>query len=677
MTGNSILTPQQNQLLGQEKTFFENLREAVEKFGAAPEDRQLLAKVVTGLDELFLLVVVGEFNSGKSAFINALIGQKVLAEGATPTTDQINVLRYGPEPGQQQREQDLLEVFHPAAFLKEISIVDTPGTNAVIERHQALTEEFVPRSDLVIFVTSAERPFTQSERQFLEKVKDWGKKILVVINKIDLLGNQEDYRRVVQFVTEGFRQLLDLEPPIFPVSGRAALQAKTQPGPQTLDNWRQSGFGPLEDYIFNTLDQASRIRLKFSSPLLVAERLTGRYLGAIDDRLGLLSQDARTVETIERHLAVFQEDMQRDFTGRLANIDNMIYEMNQRGDAFFDDVLKVSRLFDMIKTDRIKHDFEQRVVGETPHRIEQAVNEMVEWTVERESRIWQEITEYLRERRQAGGDENLIGRADNAFEQFNINRRTLLQQVGERARTVVQSFDHRVEAEKLNLSVRDAVARTTITEIGAVGLGAGLVLLLGSAAADVTGILLSVVVGGVGFFIIPARRRKAKYELRHKLETLRAQLTGVLKEQFEHELTLSVERVREAIAPYTRFIRLEQERLISSRGQFQQLRGEMARLQTAIEKATSGAQVGPVNQEAPLALPRQTAAPDRMPVVSPVIPPQLPQPERRPQPARPPAPQVNLNPGGNYPYPIDDVPTPKRRPPDDDNMLYPPSQYDY
>lgn len=671
MAGNSILTSQQNQLLGQEKTFFDNLRQAVDRFGAAPEDRQLLAKVVTGLDELFLLVVVGEFNSGKSAFINALIGQRVLAEGATPTTDQINVLRYGPEPGQQQREPGLLEVVYPAAFLQEISIVDTPGTNAVIERHQALTEEFVPRSDLVIFVTSAERPFTQSERQFLEKVKNWGKKILVVINKIDLLGIQEDYRRVVQFVTDGFRQLLDLEPLIFPVSGRAALQAKTQPGPQTLDHWRQSGFGPLEDYIFNTLDQASRIRLKFLSPLLVAERLTGRYLAAIDDRLGLLAQDARTVETIERHLAVFQEDMKRDFQGRLANIDNMIYEMNQRGDAFFDDVLKVTRLFDMIKTDRIKHDFEQRVVGDTPYRIEQAVNEMVEWTVERESRIWQEITEYLRERRQAGGNENLIGRADNAFEQFNVNRRTLLQQVGERARTVVQSFDHRVEAEKLNLSVRDAVARTTITEIGAIGLGAGLVLLLGSAAADVTGILLSVVVGGVGFFIIPARRRKAKYELRHKLETLRSQLTGVLKEQFEHELTVAVERVREAIAPYTRFIRLEQERLAASQGQFQQLCGEMARLQTAIEKATPGAQVGPVGQEASLALPRSPTASHRLPVVTPPTPIQ----PAQPQATQPPRSQASPQPG-RYPYPLDDVPTPRRRPPDD-VMLYPPSHYEY
>jgi hypothetical protein len=408
--------------------------------------------------------------------------------------------------------------------------------------------------------------------------------------------------------------------------------------------------------------------------LLVAERLTGRYMGAIEELLGLLAQDARTVDTIERHLEAYQDDMKRDFEGRLANINNMIYEMNQRGDTFFDDVLKVTRLFDMIKTDRIKQDFEQRVVADTPHRIEQAVSEMVEWTVEREGRIWQDITDYLRERRQAGGDEGLIGRTDNAFERFNVNRRALLQQVGERARTVMQSFDHRVEAEKLNLSIRDAVARTTLTEIGAIGLGAGLVLLLGSAAADVTGILLSVVVGGFGFFIIPARRRKAKYELRHKLETLRGQLSGVLKEQFDHELTVSVERVREAIAPYTRFIRLEQERLTGASGQFKELQAEMTRLQNAIEKATPGAQVGPVSQASTFGL---LQPPDQAVLAGPPPPAQASNKEttklKGPEPAQSPAP--GPNPASLYPAGQSNPTRPAK--PEDDIMLYPPSKYEY
>ncbi|HEX2909248.1 MAG TPA: dynamin family protein [Chloroflexia bacterium] len=650
MNGKPLLTASQNQVLAAEKDFFEKLQQAVEDFGAAPEDRSLLAKVSAGLDELFLLVVVGEFNSGKSAFINALVGAKVLAEGATPTTSQINVLRFGQQPGQQRREADLLEVFYPAPFLQEISVVDTPGTNAVIERHQALTEEFVPRSDLVIFVTSSERPFTQSERQFLEKVRDWGKKIVVVVNKVDLINSSEDYHKVMQFVADGFRQLLGLEAPIFPVSGRLALQAKMQPGPQFMPLWQNSGFGPLEDYIFRTLDQSSRIRLKFQSPLSVADQLTGRYGEAIGQRLNLLEQDARTVDNIERQLEVYQDDMRRDFEGRLARINNLIYELNERADKFFDEVLKVTRVFELIKTDRIRRDFEQRVVGDTPRRIEQAVQDMVEWTVEREGRTWQEVTAYLRERRQAGGDQELIGSTSNDFERFNYNRRALLQQVGEQARSIMQSFDHRAEAEKLNLSVRDAVARTTLTEIGAVGIGAGLAIVLSSAAADFTGLLLTLVIGGVGFYIIPARRRKAKYEFRQKLESLRGRLTGVLREQFQHEMTVGTERVREAIAPYTRFIRTEREHLGGLSQRFGELRQELSNLQTAIERATPNANI-------PGTAARNTMLPPEPATL-----------------AQPPALQGPAQPDPSRPVQPPQVPASR---PGNDDMLFPPSQYEY
>lgn len=585
-----LLSAEQTQILNAEKVFFQNLLPVAEAFGAAPEERELLVKVSSGLDELFLLVIVGEFNSGKSSFINALLGAKVLTEGVTPTTSQINVLHYAPQPDQRhsQQERELLEIFYPAQFLQEISIVDTPGTNAVIERHQALTEDFVPRSDLVIFVTSAERPFTQSERLFLEKVSNWGKKIVVVINKIDLLTNAHDHQQVIQFVADGFRQLLDLQPPIFSVSSRLALYAKTQDG----NWWPQSGFGPLENYIFGTLDQVSRIRLKLTNPLTVAERLIGRYQSVITQRLLLLEQDSRRVDNIERQLAIYQSDLHRDFEGRLDRVNNLLYELNERADHFFDDVLKVTRAFDLIKTDRIKRDFEERVVADTPHRIEQAIQEMVEWIVEREGRVWHDVSEYLREQRQLTTQSQteqqqlfMIGAegSGNDYDRFYSNRRELLTQVGERTRAVMQSFDERAEGEKLNLAVRSALTSTALTEIGAVGLGAALAILISTAAADVTGLLLTIVMGGVGLYIIPARRRRAKYEFRHKLETLRGQLSSILKEQFQHELTLSTERVREALAPYTRFIQTEQVRLSQLNEQFDGLGQEMKRLYQAIE----------------------------------------------------------------------------------------------
>src|SRR5437867_7213024 len=103
---------------------------------------------------------------------------------------------------------------YPAEFLREISIVDTPGTNAVIQRHQQTTEHFVPRADLVLFVTSADRPFTETERAFLELIRDWGKKIVVVLNERDLIESDDELQQIERFIAENAQRLLRIRPPI-------------------------------------------------------------------------------------------------------------------------------------------------------------------------------------------------------------------------------------------------------------------------------------------------------------------------------------------------------------------------------------------------------------------------------------------------------------------------------
>ena len=178
----NLLDQQQADLLQKERTLLEDLRVTLARLDATPEDERRLTLALRQLEELFLLVVVGEFNAGKSAFINALLGQKLLTEGVTPTTNRVNILRYGTELSQTLREEDLLVLTLPVAWLQEINVVDTPGTNAVIQRHQEITEDFVPRSDLVLFITSADRPFSESERTFLSHIRDWGKKVVIVIN---------------------------------------------------------------------------------------------------------------------------------------------------------------------------------------------------------------------------------------------------------------------------------------------------------------------------------------------------------------------------------------------------------------------------------------------------------------------------------------------------------------
>ncbi|RPI83901.1 MAG: GTP-binding protein, partial [Chloroflexi bacterium] len=354
----TILNEKQQNILKEERSLLHDLQVGLIQFGAAQEDIDTLAQTIRQMDELFLLVIVGEFNAGKSAFINALLGKKLLAEGVTPTTTQINLLRYGKEHTRSVIDENLHVISLPVDLLTEISIVDTPGTNAIIRAHEAITGQFVPRSDLVLFLTSADRPFTESERLFMERIRNWGKKVVVVINKVDILQDEDELSQVRNFVSENARQLLGVAPEIFTVSARKALQAKSgQP-----DLWAESRFEPLETYIFDTLDEEGRIRLKLLSPLGVADHLVDKYLKVINDRLGLLKDDFSTISEIESQLELYKEDMQRDFNFRMSDIENILFEMESRGDEFFEDTFRLARVFDLLNKERIQQEYEQYVV---------------------------------------------------------------------------------------------------------------------------------------------------------------------------------------------------------------------------------------------------------------------------------------------------------------------------
>ena len=210
-------------LLSRERGLLGDVQAFLEAQGAPPEVIGHARQALRNLDEAFLLVVVGEFNAGKSSFVNALLGAVVLPEGVTPTTDRIYVLVHGEQPGQMEPTADpfVSRLTYPLPSLEGVALVDTPGTNAIIRQHQALTEGFLPRADLVLFLTSADRPFTESERQFLELAARWGRGVIMVVNKADLLETPEQREQVRAFVETGARGVLGLTPPVVLISARA------------------------------------------------------------------------------------------------------------------------------------------------------------------------------------------------------------------------------------------------------------------------------------------------------------------------------------------------------------------------------------------------------------------------------------------------------------------------
>ncbi len=567
-----VLTEEQRVLLDRERALLEELRVQLARLGAADADLGLIKEALHQIDDLFLLVVVGEFNAGKTAFLNAMLGERLLAEGVTPTTSHIHILRYGETRQQETTAEDLLLIQLPVEWLRNLSLVDTPGVNAVVQRHQEITEEFIPRSDLVLFVTSADRPFSESERLFLERIRQWSKKVVVIVNKIDLIEEEADRQQIFNFVRENGRHLLGADPQIFMVSARLAMQAKQAAGRGEPEAqrilWRASHFDKLEQFTQVTLNDNERLRLKLENPLGIANRLIDKYLAVISERQEILRGDFETLDTIDDQFAAYEKDMRRDFSYQRSRVENVLYAMLERGEKYFDDVLRLTRIMELVNSEKLRGDFTREVVGDTSREIERHVNELIDWLVDKDYRQWRAVMDYLRRRAEKHTD-RMVGQVNTDFE---LNRQNLLASIGYNAQRLVESYDRELEALKMAQAVQNAVFQTAAVEVGALGLGAVLVAILQGVWLDMTGILGASAVAALGLYVLPYKRSQVKAELRKQVAELRAQLEVALTRQFENELQESAQRLHEAIAPYTRFVRTEREKLEKLDAELRQLK---------------------------------------------------------------------------------------------------------
>ena len=261
-------------LLGRERAAIADLRALLGRLDAAEHDVAELKTALDDLEGLFMLVVCGEYNAGKSSLLNALLGERVMLEGVTPTTDRITIVSYGGVERTLEEGPFTLRREYPAPILRDLALVDTPGTNAVIKKHQELTESFVPRADLVLFVTSADRPFTESERGFLELIASWGKKIVLVVNKMDILEEESERAKVLAFVRDHAREALGVTPEVFGVEAKRAFRARS-----AGESVEDTGLGALERFIERNLAVGERLRLKLQNPLGVAATHYGSLPG--------------------------------------------------------------------------------------------------------------------------------------------------------------------------------------------------------------------------------------------------------------------------------------------------------------------------------------------------------------------------------------------------------------
>jgi len=580
----SMLTDEQARFLREEKETLSEIRLALTEIDVPRESLATLQDAILQLDELFLLVVVGEFNAGKSALVNALLGEKVLPEGATPTTSRVTLVKWGEKAAEQVVDENFSIYTYPLPLLKELNIVDTPGTNAVIRYHERLTDEFVPRSDLVLFTTSADHPLTESERQFLERILAWGKKVVFALNKADIIEDEAALQEVRSFVLKHATKVLGDAPEFFPVSARLAQRALSEPDSEQRQRLRNaSGLEALEQYITSTLDDSTRLRLKFNNPLGVADNILTQSAKSTEVQTEDIKEDLKTAASLEATITDYERDLQNELQPRLAELENILHRLEQRGLDFFDTTIRLTRIQDLMRGDKVRSEFEQRVLADVPQQIEDHVQRLIDWLVQKDLQEWQRVMTYV-QRRRALHIEHIVG---EGIEPREMRRRELIDSMGKTVQRIVDTYDGDREASELAAHVETAVAQTALLEVGAVGLGALVTAAVLSSSLDITGILAAGTLAIVGLFVIPYKRKQAKDSFKEKMTNLRENLLDTLNTQFTRESQSAVVRLKEGITPYVRYVHTERERIEKTETTLAKLRQQLSVL-----RARSQAVVG-------------------------------------------------------------------------------------
>ena len=258
------------------------------------ESSRILADLRDRIDEPFMFVIVGEVKAGKSSFINALLGEPNLcAVAPSPMTDTIQQILYGDVVKVEEVSPYFKRVYQPSEILKDIAIVDTPGTNTIIAHHQEITERFIPGADLIVFVFESKNPYRQSAWDFFDFMhEEWHKKIVFVLQQKDLMEPADleiNKNGVIEYAhKKGIKQ-----PVVFAVSAKQELEGYHQ----------QSGFEPLKTFILDQVTGGRAQQHKLISTSDTVLNIIGKLEKGLADRQLQLEADTAFRQDIKWTLA--------------------------------------------------------------------------------------------------------------------------------------------------------------------------------------------------------------------------------------------------------------------------------------------------------------------------------------------------------------------------------------
>jgi small GTP-binding protein len=569
-----LLLQEHERLLADERSLLDRivaLARAVDDRGADHEVAQTLRRHV---DERFLLVVVGEVKAGKSTFVNVLLGREVCAVGPTPVTDRIAVLQFGAKEGERVVEEYLVEHDLPLELLRDVSIVDTPGTNSVLREHSALTERFIPRADLVLFLTSIDRPYSDSERRFLELIAErWRKKVVFLLTKIDG-RDAADVKTVVDWLKKQCVAHHGFEPEVLPISARLAQRGEGD-----------GGLGSVRDFVRATLAEGEKMRLKLESPLRSVDAVLRSLGAALERESRILDDDFRAVRDLERQVDQAASELKERTYRPLAEVEELFNGCGERAREFFERHGGVKALAFGKGEPSLRDAFEKEVVAPLDSKYREVVGHAIDWIVKEEIALHERCTAFLRDQvKPLAAGRALPGEAAR----FDYRREEVFRSILTGYERDAATLDVAGEPRRFLEAAERGVKQQLVVTFGAIGVGASSLALMKTLSAIwlTAGLLVAAGLGLGGLAILPAVRRRALKKFMEKLAALRGQVRAAFTRATAEEIDATRDRLRRAWEPFLLFHRSEASQLAERLREQKELRRLVQEIAQRVEWAT-------------------------------------------------------------------------------------------
>lgn len=564
-----ILDDKYTKIILEEKLLLTNLLAEIEILSDEGL-KSKLTSVIENLENLFSIVFIGEFSTGKSSIINTLLGQEVLPEGITPTTDQITVIKYG-DQRLESIDNGNRVVSIPEDRLKGILLVDTPGTNVTIEQHQKLTEEFIPKADIVFFTIGAERAVTGSETKLIEFIKEeWLKNIVFVLNKIDIARDEEEVAQLITHASGELERAFNFKPHVIPISAKLAKLGKSNS--DTVSH-SSSGFEKLEEYIFKTLGEEARVKLKIDSSSELALSLCSQTENAINTNLEKISQDTQKLADFQKKLDGMKEEIVGNSSQFTERIRGRLLEFKTRGVQFIDELIKFQNIFKLISKDKVAKEFEYKVSRQTVAELEKDLDSMVNWTEKSARALLDDTVNFY--------NSSLRPDTQNMSSGFTYDRTRLIDTVRSELEAKRKSIDPSLLGGNLVDSARGAVASVLGVQVGSLAIGAAVVSAFSSFIVDITGVLATIAVMATAFAILPKKRRDAMKEFNLKVDALIEELTSSVNSQLKRDFDGIGMQVTDSLVPLKNFYKIESEKLEESKNRVQDIKQKIELLRNS------------------------------------------------------------------------------------------------